>query len=60
MGRPRKHSDGLRRRAVDEVLERGCKVPEVAGQLGIVSPESLRRWMKQADIDRGVEGGSDN
>ena len=30
MGRPRKYSDELRRRAVDEVLERGRAIPEVA------------------------------
>ena len=35
MGRPRKYSDELRRRAIDEVLERDRKVPEVAKQLGI-------------------------
>jgi transposase-like protein len=29
-GRPRKYSDELRRRAIDEVLERDRKVPEVA------------------------------
>ena len=47
MGRPRKYSDELRRRAIDEVLERGRKVPEVVEQLGIVSPESLRRWVRR-------------
>ena len=57
MGRPRKYSDELRRRAIDEVLERGRKVPEVAEQLGIVSPESLRRWVCQAAIDRGLIAG---
>lgn len=57
MGRPRKYSDELRRRAIDEVLERGRKVPEVAEQLGIVSPESLRRWVRQAEIDRGLKAG---
>lgn len=54
MGRPRKYSDELRRRAIDEVLERDRKVPEVAKQLGIASPESLRRWVAQARIDRGL------
>jgi transposase-like protein len=34
MARPKKYSDELRRRAVDEVLERGRKVPEVARDLG--------------------------
>ena len=54
MGRPRKYSDELRRRAVDEVLERDRKVPEVAKQLGITSPETLRRWVIQARVDRGL------
>ena len=40
MGRPKTYSDELRRRAVDEVLERDRKVPEVAKQLGI---DPLRR-----------------
>jgi len=57
MGRPRKYSDELRRRAIDEVLERNRKVPEVAKQLGIASPESLRRWVRQAEIDRGLKAG---
>src|ERR1700704_7013747 len=57
MGRPRKYSDELRRRAIDEVLERDRKVPEVAKQLGIASPESLRRWVRQAEVDRGLKTG---
>ncbi len=57
MGRPRKYSDELRRRAIDEVLERDRKVPEVAEQLGITSPETLRRWVVQARIDRGLSTG---
>ena len=57
MGRPRKYSDELRRRAVDEVLERDRKVPEVAKQLGIATPETLRRWVVRARIDRGLVTG---
>ena len=57
MGRPKTYSDELRRRAVDEVLERDRKVPEVAKQLGIRSAETLRRWVKQAEVDRGLKTG---
>jgi len=34
MGRPRKYPDELRRRAIDDVLERDRKVPDVATQPG--------------------------
>jgi transposase len=54
MGRPKKYPDEFRRRAVDEVLERGRKIPEVATQLGITSAETLRRWVRQAEADRGL------
>ncbi|MCZ7527083.1 MAG: IS3 family transposase [Acidimicrobiia bacterium] len=58
MGRPSKYSDELRRRAVDEVIERGRKIfPDVARDLGIGSPETLRNWVKQARVDRGLEEG---
>ncbi len=57
MGRPSKYSPELRRRAVDEVIERDRKIPEVAAQLGIGSPETLRNWVKQARRDQGLETG---
>lgn len=57
MGRPSKYSPELRRRAVDEVIERDRKIPDVARQLGIGSPETLRNWVKQARVDRGLEVG---
>jgi transposase-like protein len=47
----------LRRRAIDEVLERDRKIPEVAQQLGIGSAETLRKWVRQAERDRGVATG---
>jgi transposase-like protein len=59
MGRPKKYPDEFRRRAVDEVLDRGRKIPEVAVQLGITSPETLRRWVRQAEADPGSETGAD-
>ena len=57
MARPRKYSDELRRRAIEEVLERGRKAPEVARQLGIASPETLRNWVRQAERDQGLKPG---
>lgn len=57
MGRPRKYSEELRRRAIDEVLERDRKIPEVARQLGIGSAETLRKWVRQAERDRGLTAG---
>ena len=57
MGRPSKYSPELRRRAIAEVIERDRNIIEVARELGIASPESLRRWVKQARIDAGLEVG---
>lgn len=58
MGRPRKYSDELRRRAVEEVIERDRKIPEVARDLGIGSPETLRKWVRQAEVDQGLKRGA--
>jgi transposase len=54
MARPSKYTPELRRRAVEEVLDRGRKVAEVATSLGITTPETLRRWVVLARIDRGM------
>ena len=57
MARPRKYSDELRRRAIAEVLDRDRKIPEVARDLGIGSPETLRKWVRQAEVDQGLKRG---
>jgi transposase len=57
MARPSKYSPELRRRAIAEVIERDRKIPEVARDLGIGSPETLRNWVKQARRDAGLEVG---
>ena len=54
MARPSRYTPELRRRAVEEVIDRDRKVGEVAASLGIVTPETLRRWVVQARIDRGL------
>lgn len=57
MARPSKYTSELRRRAIEEVLDRDRKVTEVARSLGITAPETLRRWVVQARIDRGLVTG---
>jgi len=57
MARPSKHSPESRRRAVIEVIERGRPIVDVARDLGIGSPETLRNWVKQARRDAGLEVG---
>jgi transposase len=57
MAKPRKYSDELRRRAIDEVLERGRKIPRGGKDLRIGSPETLRNWVRQAEVDRGLKTG---
>ena len=57
MSRPRKYSDELRRRAVDEVIERQRPIPTVARDLGIGSAETVRKWVRQVERDRGLTPG---
>jgi len=52
-----KYSPELRRRAIAEVIERGRRVVDVARDLGIGSPDTLRRWVIQARRDAGLEVG---
>lgn len=54
MARPSSYAPEFRRRAVEEVLDRGRTVTEVAKSLSMRTPETLRRWVVQARIDRGL------
>ncbi len=58
MARPRKYSEELRRRAIDEVVERGRKIPDVARDLGMGSPGTLRAWSRPSEtVVRSVDSG---
>ena len=57
MARPSKYTPEFRRRAIEEVLDRGRTVTEVANSLSITSPETLRRWVIQAKKDRSLVTG---
>ena len=46
----------FRRQAVELVRLAGRPIPEVARELGC-SPQSLRTWVKQTEIDAGVREG---
>ncbi|CAN5841648.1 hypothetical protein BH23CHL8_BH23CHL8_27400 [soil metagenome] len=61
---PRKYPPELKQRAIRMVLdsydrgeERFGAVTRIANELGI-GPESLRRWVVQAEIDRGRRAGT--
>jgi len=64
MARSSKYPVELRERAVRMVMEsrpdyphESAAIRSVAGKLGITSPESLRKWLRQAEIDGGVRPG---
>ena len=46
------YSPEFRRQAVELVRSSGASIPQIADELG-VSPQSLRNWVKQGELDRG-------
>lgn len=64
MARPSKYPHELRERAVRLVLESKAEyssefeaIRSISRKLGITTPETLRRWLRQAEIDSGVKSG---
>lgn len=38
-------------------MERDRKIPDVARDLGMGSPETLRKWVRRSEIDQGLKRG---
>ena len=60
MGRVSKYPEELRERAVRMVAEvrpQWAAISAVAGMLGIGTPETLRTWIRRAEVDTGQRPG---
>ncbi len=64
MGRPSKYPEELRERAVRMVAEvrpqydsQWAAITAVASKLGIGTPETLRTWIRRAEVDAGSRPG---
>ena len=67
MARPSKYPPELRERAVrlvfeskEEYVSEFEAIRSIAGKLGIGSPETLRKWVRRAEIDGGTRPGKTN